>query len=89
MPAGASDHEGAAAGHKLLQAILTTPAIRIRDHVDQDFYYRGKHHMMAQGSDLGWHPNFKAKVEEYFGRGGPPVRLGHQPRAFSRQGEAG
>jgi hypothetical protein len=64
LPAGASDDEEAAAGYKLLQDILTNPAIRIRDHVDQDFYYRGKHHMMAQGGALGWHPSFKARVEE-------------------------
>lgn len=64
LPAGASEDDEAASGHKLLQDVLTKPAIRIRDHVDQDFYYRGKHHMMAQGSNLGWHPNFKTKVQE-------------------------
>ncbi|WP_120004371.1 ABC-three component system protein [Nesterenkonia muleiensis] len=64
LPASASEHDEAEAGRKLLQDVLTKQPIRIRDHVDQDFYYRGKHHMMAQGSDLGWHPNFKTKVEE-------------------------
>jgi hypothetical protein len=64
LPAGASEHDEAAAGHQLLQEVLTRPAIRIRDHVDQDFYYRGKHHMMAQGSNVGWHPKFETMVEE-------------------------
>ncbi|WP_053203972.1 ABC-three component system protein [Jiangella muralis] len=64
LPAGGSEDDAIAAGRKLLQDVLTAPAIRIRDRVDQDFYYRGKHHMMAQGSDLGWHPNFKKKVED-------------------------
>lgn len=64
LPAGASEGDEIAAGQKLLQEVLTAPAIRIRNQVDQDFYYRGKHHMMAQRSDLGWHPKFKAKVEE-------------------------
>lgn len=64
LSAGASDDEAIAAGQKLLQDVLSAPALRIRDHVDQDFYYRGKHHMMAQGSDLGWHPNFQKKVQD-------------------------
>lgn len=64
LPAGASEDDEVVAGQKLLRDVLTAPAIRIRDRVDQDFYYRGKHHMMAQGSDIGWHPNFKKKVED-------------------------
>lgn len=63
LPAGVSEQQEAEAGRKLLQDVLTRPPIRIRDCVDQDFYYRGKHHMLAQGSDLGWHPNFRTKVE--------------------------
>lgn len=63
LPAGASEQEEAQAGLKLLQHVLTQPPIRIRDQVDQDFYYRGKHHMLAQGNGLGWHPNFRSKVE--------------------------
>jgi hypothetical protein len=64
LPADASEQDEVEAGRKLLQDVLTAPPIRIRDRVDQDFYYRGKHHMLAQSSGLGWHPNFHARVEQ-------------------------
>lgn len=51
-------------GRKLLAQILTSEPLRIRTQVDQDFYYRGKHHMLAQETTVGWHPEFRDRLEE-------------------------
>lgn len=52
------------AGLALISKLLeNTQPPRIRDHADHDFYYRGKHHMLADDMNVGWHPDFKARVE--------------------------
>jgi hypothetical protein len=51
------------AGRNLLAQILTKVPLRIRTHVDQDFYYRGKHHMLAQQTSVGWHPEFRDRLD--------------------------
>jgi hypothetical protein len=61
----ATEDERVAVGQELLAAVITGTPRHIRKMVDQDFYFRGKHHMMAQGPEpsVGWHPDFEAKVK--------------------------
>jgi hypothetical protein len=59
----ATSEQRIAAGRALLAQILTKEPLRIRTHVDQDFYYRGKHHMLAQETTVGWHPEFRDRLE--------------------------
>jgi len=73
LPGSATATDQEAAGRRLLQALLAETKHRIRDRVDQDFYYRGKHHMLAQDATVGWHPNFKAQVSSLLlGAGAAP-----------------
>jgi hypothetical protein len=62
LTATPNEDEQAGAGLQLLNTILSKQPLRIRDHVDQDFYHRGKHHMLAQDATLGWHPEFQERV---------------------------
>lgn len=60
----ATDEQRIEAGRQLLGSILLKEPLRIRTHVDQDFYYRGKHHMLAQEAAVGWHPEFRDRLDE-------------------------
>lgn len=67
----ASDEQQRTAGLALLTDILSRTPLRIRSKVDQDFYYRGKHHMLAQPQStdstepaIGWHPEFRERLNE-------------------------
>lgn len=59
-----SAEDRVAAGRQLLANILQREPLRIRTQVDQDFYYRGKNHMLAQAKSVGWHPEFRARLDE-------------------------
>lgn len=63
LPADASEPDRVQAGRRLLRSILSATPVRIRTHVDQDFYYRGKHHMLAEDGLIGWHPDFEERVQ--------------------------
>lgn len=63
----ANEEERIRAGQALLDAVMSQPVIRIRDMVDQDFYFRGKHHMLAQDGILGWHPDFRERLTHLLG----------------------
>lgn len=64
LSATPTDEQEAQAGLQLLHTVLSKPPLRIRNKVDQDFYYRGKHHMLAQDVQVGWHPQFEQRVAE-------------------------
>lgn len=66
MPS-ATEEERINAGQALLADVMSQPVIRIRDMVDQDFYFRGKHHMLAQDGILGWHPDFRERLTRLLG----------------------
>lgn len=58
-----SEEERVDAGRLLLSSSLSKQPLRIREMVDQDFYYRGKHHMLAQDGAVGWHPEFRERLD--------------------------
>jgi hypothetical protein len=60
----ATPEQRVAAGRKFLADLLMKEPLRIRTHVDQDFYYRGKHHMLAQEATVGWHPQFQDRLND-------------------------
>lgn len=61
---GATAEQRVDAGRQLLGSILLKEPLRIRTHVDQDFYYRGKHHMLSQNATVGWHPEFRDRLDD-------------------------
>lgn len=62
LPAGATAEQEEEAGRQLIGKILQGTPVRIKDKVDQDFYFTGKHHMLAELGKIGWHPDFENKV---------------------------
>lgn len=62
MPEDPTEGQRVEAGRILLQEVLYGAPVPIRTQVDQDFYYRGKHHMMAMEGAIGWHPEFESKL---------------------------
>ncbi|MCR6491445.1 ABC-three component system protein [Cellulomonas sp. P24] len=62
MPENPTASQRVEAGRTLLQEVLYGAPVPIRTQVDQDFYYRGKHHMLAQAGEIGWHPEFESRL---------------------------
>jgi hypothetical protein len=46
------------AGLRLLRSTMQRTGIRVRERYDEAFFYRGKHHELADDGRVGWHPNF-------------------------------
>lgn len=62
LPQSVTPEQEEAAGRQLIGQILQSTPVRIKDHVDQDFYFTGKHHMLAQRGVIGWHRDFESKL---------------------------
>jgi hypothetical protein len=64
LPASATEEQKLAAGQKLLRAALDQPELRLRDRYSDPFFARGKHHELADAGSIGWHPEFRGKLQE-------------------------
>jgi ABC-3C protein len=64
LPAGATEDEKQTAGRGLLQLTLARLDLRVRDRYGEPFFMRGKHHELADSGAVGWHPEFRAKIDE-------------------------
>jgi len=53
-----------AAGKELLRQLLDSTAITVRARYNDRFFARGKRHELADTGVAGWHPDFRARVEE-------------------------
>jgi hypothetical protein len=58
----ASEIELKQAGVDLLRKLLESTAIRVRPRYDDRFFARGKRHELADTLQVGWHPNFEARL---------------------------
>lgn len=58
----ADDVAKESAGRALLERTLAQTAIRVRDRYSEPFFSRGKHHELADDGEIGWHPDFEAKL---------------------------
>jgi len=64
LPEGATETEKQAVGRDLLEATLARFDLRVRDRYGDPFFMRGKHHQLADEGSIGWHPEFRAKIDE-------------------------
>lgn len=64
LPIGATEDEKQSAGRALLQSTLARLDLRVRDRYSEPFFTRGKHHELADSGGIGWHPEFRAKIDE-------------------------
>lgn len=51
------------AGLRLLRQALNQTTVRVRERFTDPFYARGKHHELADGGSLGWHPDFEDRLK--------------------------
>jgi hypothetical protein len=56
-----------AAGKALLRKLLDSTAVTVRARYNAPFFARGKRHGLADVGDLGWHPDFQARVSGLLG----------------------
>jgi hypothetical protein len=64
LPEGASEAARQDVGRRLLRTMLGVTSIRVRQLYDEPFFSRGKQHELAEEGRIGWHPDFKQKLEE-------------------------
>jgi hypothetical protein len=62
LGAGADETAKVAAGKTLLRKLLDSTAVTVRARYNAPFFARGKRHGLADTGDLGWHPDFQARV---------------------------
>lgn len=52
------------AGKDLLRQLLTQTGITVRTRYNDPFFARGKRHILADAGQVGWHPDFQARIQE-------------------------
>jgi len=62
LGADADETTKVAAGKALLRRLLDSTAVTVRARYNGPFFARGKRHGLADLGDLGWHPDFRARV---------------------------
>jgi hypothetical protein len=55
------------AGRELFNVLYDTNIVRIRASFSEHFLTNGARHMLADKGELGWHPDFRARVAELLG----------------------
>ncbi|GAT74051.1 hypothetical protein MHM582_2552 [Microbacterium sp. HM58-2] len=55
------------AGRELFNLLYDTNQIRIRSSFTESFLPNGSRHMLADRGELGWHPDFRVRMEELLG----------------------
>ncbi|MEU7628626.1 ABC-three component system protein [Nocardia sp. NPDC049220] len=52
------------AGKAMLRTLLGNTGITVRSRYNEPFFARGQRHILADGGHIGWHADFKNRVEE-------------------------
>lgn len=52
-----------AAGKELLRRLRDSTAVNVRPRYNEPFFARGRRHMLADLGQIGWHPDFQARLE--------------------------
>ncbi|WP_144016093.1 ABC-three component system protein [Demequina sp. NBRC 110052] len=55
------------AGRELFNSLYDANVVRIRATFAENFLTNGSRHILADRGDIGWHPDFKAKLEALLG----------------------
>jgi len=71
LPPDADDSAKIEAGREVLRRAEDMVWIRIRERYSEPFFFRGKLHQLADDSSIGWHPEFRQKLDD--------LLLGSQP----------
>ncbi|MFG1697215.1 ABC-three component system protein [Nonomuraea sp. NPDC049309] len=53
-----------AAGKELLRTLLNQTGITIRSRYNDPFFARGQRHILADSGTIGWHADFKARIQD-------------------------
>lgn len=51
-------------GQTLFRAVTEQTQIRVRDRYSEAFFTRGKYHELADKREVGWHPEFEARLKD-------------------------
>ena len=71
LPPDADEATKQRLGSQLLREALDQTSIAIRERYNEPFFARGVHHDLADRGEVGWHPEFRERVEELLlGAGG-------------------
>lgn len=65
------------AGKELLRRLRDSTAVNVRPRYNDPFFARGRRHVLADGGEIGWHPDFQSRLEDLLGvasRSGTPDR---------------
>lgn len=60
----AEEHDKQRAGKDLLRTLLAQTGITVRSKYNEPFFTRGQRHMLADSGRIGWHTDFKTRIEE-------------------------
>ncbi|MEZ0076298.1 ABC-three component system protein [Planotetraspora sp. GP83] len=60
----ADDAAKRAVGKELLRTLLAQTGIAVRSRYNDPFFARGQRHILADSGRIGWHADFKARIEE-------------------------
>nr|WP_157180669.1 ABC-three component system protein [Protofrankia coriariae] len=52
-----------AAGRSMLHQLLDRTELRVRPQYDDPFFVRGMRHGLADVGKIGWHPDFRSRLE--------------------------
>jgi hypothetical protein len=63
LPPNATDAQKEEAGRTLLRSVTDQTLIKIRERYSEPFFSRGKHHELADNGRIGWHPDFRERLE--------------------------
>ena len=64
---GADEAAKIAAGKALLRRLRDSTAVNVRPRYNDPFFARGRRHVLADGGDIGWHPDFQSRLESLLG----------------------
>ena len=64
LPTGATETQKQRAGQMLLRTTLDQTVVRIRERYTDPFFARGKHHELSDEGQIGWHPEFRSRLDE-------------------------
>jgi hypothetical protein len=64
LPPDADDDRLVSEGQTLFRAVTEQTQIRVRDRYSEAFFTRGKYHELADKREVGWHPEFEARLKE-------------------------
>lgn len=67
LKAGATEEERRRVGNVLYEQVIEEFKLHIRERCDKPFVMRGTYHELADDLEVGWHPDFDARLRVLFG----------------------